>query len=200
MLSRSSGSSTVASRSMICSSVAIVVSLLNLSLCTDGYVAATSRERLAEHLPRQQGAFDADVEFGDALEGFEVAKLGVGSGAVDEHRLEVGFEPRGVGGAPLFDCLGHQRGGGLADRAATSPECDRVDAIAVQEELQVDLVTTERVDPFRRGIRPRQFTPITRPAVVVEDDFLVQVIKLWLRCIHRQPPVAATGAPKKSRV
>src|SRR5437764_8925787 len=76
-----------------------------------------------------------------------------------------------------LDVLGHHRGRGLADRAAAAAERDVADPVAVDVERELDLVAAKRVVPARGDVRRLELPSVARILVMVEDNFLVEIIE-----------------------
>src|SRR5690606_12180471 len=76
-----------------------------------------------------------------------------------------------------LDGLGHHGGRRLADGAALAAEADVDDGIALDEQIQGDLVSAQRVVQVdgRGGIR--EFAPVLGPPIMLHDHLLVQSLK-----------------------
>src|SRR5690606_15128156 len=74
---------------------------------------------------------------------------------------------------------GHQRGGGDRYGAAGAVEADVADdAALVGLEVERDLVAAQRIAALRLAIRAGDLAAVTRVAVVIEDDLLVEVLQV----------------------
>ena len=114
-----------------------------------------------EHLQRQQRALQArgrDVD-PEQLED---------EGLVEAHELLDRHPDHLVGG---------HRGARLGDRAAVAGEADLLDAVlAVELELDLQLVAAERVEVLELEVRVFQLAPIMRLLVVIQDVLAVEVV------------------------
>ena len=98
------------------------------------------------------------------------------------------------------DGLGHHRCRRLRDRAALAADLDVADhgvvALAVDEEVQRDLVATQRVVAARLDRRRRlEFTTVPRRAVVIENDLAVEVFEAR----HQNPKISVALSSASAR-
>jgi hypothetical protein len=84
-------------------------------------------------------------------------------------RRILGLRPR-----LAFDRYGHKRRRCSRDRAARPLKGGVLDHIALHAEPQGELVSAERVVPFRLTIGVLHTPVVTRGAVVVQDEILIQ--------------------------
>src|SRR5438270_4404445 len=71
--------------------------------------------------------------------------------------------------------LSHHAGRSFPDRAARAFKTDVVDSVAFDLKIDVQLITTERIETLRRPVRRFQLMKIARLLVVIEDDCLVKL-------------------------
>jgi len=74
-----------------------------------------------------------------------------------------------------FELSRHQRRAGLGNRAAGAVEGDLADAVAVEPEIHAALITAGGIVAMRDAIGGRQFPAIPRPAIVIQNNLLVEV-------------------------
>ena len=113
--------------------------------------------------------------------GGEVLPVGVALEArlVDGHqRLERPDQPAGLGQRLAPHRRAHHRRRRLADRAALPADADVGHGVAVDVDVEDDLVAAQRVEPLElAGRGHRQLTAVPGGAVVVENDLPVQVLE-----------------------
>jgi hypothetical protein len=73
-----------------------------------------------------------------------------------------------------FHTGGHQRSGGLGNRAARPLKADVSDHFVFQARVHRELVTAQGVISFRCPVRSLQLVEVARPFVMVKDDLLVE--------------------------
>src|SRR5947207_1496562 len=138
---------------------------------------------VGQGVPGKQGALDADGELRHAGQGTELAQRLIPRGALVP--LHHGAHPIGQGECLVdrlvLDELGHHRGRRLTDGAAPADEACFLDDVAVDTQLQVDLVPTERVVQRHRVGRLLQRPLVAGPPVVIEDQLLVEGAELRIR-------------------
>ena len=83
-----------------------------------------------------------------------------------------------LGGRLALQALRHQRCRGLRDRAALALEAEVVDDVAVQPQVERQVVAADRVEALGLAVGVLQLAVVARPPVVVQDDLLVQVGQL----------------------
>ena len=142
-----------------------------------------------ERGPAEQRALDADGEALHALERDDVAQvvllLGRELRALHD-ALEGADEPLGLLQRLALEVAGEHGRRGLADRAALALEADLGDAAGVVEaEREHDLVAAERVEPLAPEVGVVEQPLVTGAPVVVQDDVLVEVVKLAWK-LHRR--------------
>jgi hypothetical protein len=73
--------------------------------------------------------------------------------------------------------IGHQRCGRLRDRAALSLEGGVLDHVAIEGQIERQAIAAERVVALLLRRRRVDDAKVMRPAIVIEDHFLVKVVK-----------------------
>src|SRR5690606_17967449 len=81
--------------------------------------------------------------------------------------------------------LGHQRRRGLRYGAALSNEADVAHHTAFRLHIYRQLIAAQRVMALRDMIGVFHFMEITRTAIVIEDDFLIELTQFVLHIPHR---------------
>src|SRR6056297_1036506 len=164
-------------------------------------------ERIGERAPAEHGALDAHRELHDTLEGLEIAEVdvvvaGLRVGALDHHhRTEATDHRPGLTDRLADHGLGHHRRRRLRDRTSLAADLhighDGLVALAVDEEEQRDLVAAQWVVTPRldRGWR-LEFATVPRRAVVVENDFAVEVVEAG----HQNPKISLALSRASARV
>src|SRR5205823_3358828 len=139
---------------------------------------ARTLERVLQDVPREHGALDPDRVLHDTLQGHEVAERRfVGLGLAGHHLAELGRQPEGLADRLALNGFGHHRGRGLGDGAPGALERDALHATSVHVREDRDLVSAHRVVRGAPKLRTRQLVLVPRILVVVEDDFLVDVVE-----------------------
>src|SRR5690606_20172352 len=143
-------------------------------------------EGVLKHCPAQGGALDPHRVLTDTLKGLHVPEGGTGPIRVDagvgpalerHHPAEPGDEVADlVPGLPL-DGLAHHGRRRLADRAALSFDGDLRHFPILEAEVDVDLVTAQRVHPLCGRLRVVETTPVPGVPVMVEDDLAVELFE-----------------------
>ena len=179
-------------------------------LCLGGFGGAVKGGD--EGVPGEAGALDAHRELAHAGEHGELADRGLVDRLIDgrrDHRVKAVEERDRLVDRAALDGVGHERRGRLRDRAAGALERDVRDAPVVEAQTERQLVAAERIvarAPVRLASGER--AEVARPAIVVEDDFLVEVGQIRHRLIRRIPTAAwpprtcgpcPTAAPRRSR-
>ena len=72
----------------------------------------------------------------------------------------------------------HQRRGGTGNRAALPVKPNVGNDIAIEPHIDVHMITAQRILSLRRVIRTLEHTVVAWLAIVVEDDLLVQLLKV----------------------
>ncbi len=154
-----------------------------------GLFVAVVGDAVVEGGPGEEGALDANGELADALKGFHVADLVefvVGEFLAAEEAAEELGEFFGFGQGLVLHEDGEDGGGCLADGAALTVEGDGLYfLVGVEVEAEDHFVAAEGVEASGGDVGVGDFAMVSGVAVVVEDDFLVEVVKLgWVHLLH----------------
>src|SRR5438094_9209252 len=142
------------------------------------------RQRLLQNVPGEDGALDTDRVLDHAPQCHEVAEdILFWLDLPFHHAAELLGQRRRLRHALSVHRLGEHGRAGLADRASLALERDLLDSTVRQVRADGDLVPAERVVLLAGNLGPRQPTLVPGGLVVVEDDFLVQLIES-----QRTPP------------
>src|SRR3990170_1880832 len=133
---------------------------------------------LLEHVPPEDGALDPDRVLHHAFQRDELTELVlVGLDVARQHRADLDRERLDVLEGPPRHGLRHHRGRALADRTPLSDERDVEQLAVLLVDEHRDLVAAQWVVLRAAPVRVRHLALVPRPLVVVEDDFLVDVVE-----------------------
>ncbi len=127
--------------------------------------------------PWEEGAFDADREFGDALEGGGVGEFfATFAGFTAQNLIEIGERQFGFLEVLADKRFSHDGCRCDGDGAALTFEVDIGDNVILDGNVDLDFIAADGVFAFDEDIPFFGFAVVTRVVVVIDNHFAIEVI------------------------